>query len=182
VTNERKTEIACLQNAKEERLEHTEQQFKENYLAKRAELSEFSQKILPETSKTEYSAYRYRTQMENLLNSLLQMNGDLFLENALRNPLRFPDQETTNTVISVLKRIQKHKEIDCKPNSFYAILLMDGDSLGSHMSEVEKQKEISTALERFTRSVPEIVYQHNGFLLYAGGDDVLAWLPLELAR
>lgn len=181
VKNERETEIACLQDAKEKRLDHAEQQFKENYLTKRAELGEFSQKILPETSKAEYSVYR--TQMENLLNSLLQMNGDLFLETALRNPLRFPNQDQTKPVISVLKRIQKqlqkNKAIDCKPNPFYAILLMDGDSLGSHMSDVEKQKEISTALKQFTCSVPDIVYQHNGFLIYAGGDDVLAWLPLE---
>lgn len=62
---------------------------------------------------------------------------------------------------------------------FYAILLMDGDSLGSHMSKEANQKPISTALNDFTGGVPAIVENHNGFLIYAGGDDVLALLPME---
>lgn len=172
VTNERKTEIACLQNAKEERLEHAEQQFKENYLAKRAELSEFSQKILPETSKAEYSAYR--TQMGNLLDSLLQMNGDLFLENALRNPLRFPSQDQTQAaVIFALRQLQKRTEIDCKPNPFYAILLMDGDSLGSHMSAPDKQTKNSQALERFTRAVPDMYINTTAFCFTL--EEMMCW-------
>ncbi|TGO03159.1 hypothetical protein PN36_11705 [Candidatus Thiomargarita nelsonii] len=62
---------------------------------------------------------------------------------------------------------------------FYAILLMDGDSLGKHLTDTKAATKISDALENFTRRVPELVSRHNGFLVYAGGDDVLAILPLE---
>ena len=41
---------------------------------------------------------------------------------------------------------------------------------------------ISEALNRFAiRIVPEIVTQHNGVVIYAGGDDLLAALPLNTA-
>ena len=62
---------------------------------------------------------------------------------------------------------------------FYAILMMDGDSLGSKMSSKENQQPISEALEKFINEVPNVVYDHSGFLIYAGGDDVLAILPVE---
>ncbi|KKO48086.1 hypothetical protein VT06_13305 [Arsukibacterium sp. MJ3] len=67
------------------------------------------------------------------------------------------------------------------PSPYYALLLMDGDSLGSQMSDPKKQVGISAALNSFTRQVPAIVQQHDGFLVYAGGDDVLALLPLDTA-
>ncbi|MGL6260384.1 type III-B CRISPR-associated protein Cas10/Cmr2 [Vibrio sp. WXL210] len=67
------------------------------------------------------------------------------------------------------------------PSPFYALLIMDGDSLGAQMSEGYKQEGISNALNQFTQQVQEIVKQHNGFLIYAGGDDVLALLPMEFA-
>lgn len=84
----------------------------------------------------------------------------------------------------LLKSVQRHlHRIEAKaghrPSDFYAILLMDGDSLGSQMSDGRKQTGISNALNRFTRDVPEIVRQHSGFLVYAGGDDVLALLSVD---
>lgn len=80
-------------------------------------------------------------------------------------------------VLRCLKRVQGIS--DKKPSPYYAVLLMDGDSLGSQMSDPEKQEPISKALNDFTAKVPEVVRQHSGFLVYAGGDDVLALLPLE---
>lgn len=74
------------------------------------------------------------------------------------------------------------KELDDKaPSPFYAILLMDGDELGKQMSDGSKQEAISKALNEFTKNVPSIIKEHSGFLIYAGGDDVLAILPLEEA-
>ena len=67
------------------------------------------------------------------------------------------------------------------PSPFYALLIMDGDSLGAQMGDPDKQAGISEALNTFTNKVPNIVSLHNGFLNYAGGDDVLAMLPMEYA-
>lgn len=43
----------------------------------------------------------------------------------------------------------------------------------------DRQEDISKALAEFTQAVPDIVMQCNGKLIYAGGDDVLALLPLD---
>jgi len=65
------------------------------------------------------------------------------------------------------------------PSPYYAILLMDGDSLGKQMGHEARQPIISHALNKFTKNVSEIVQAHDGFLVYAGGDDVLALLSLD---
>lgn len=68
---------------------------------------------------------------------------------------------------------------DFEPSPYYAILLMDGDSLGKQMSHEARQTIISKALDNFTQQAQEIVRNNDGFLIYAGGDDVLALLSLD---
>ena len=66
------------------------------------------------------------------------------------------------------------------PPAFYALLLADGDRLGKLVSELGGAV-VSNALAAFTGSVPGIVEQHRGVTVYAGGDDVLAMLPVQEA-
>lgn len=66
-----------------------------------------------------------------------------------------------------------------EPSPYYAILLMDGDSLGKQMSHEDRQPIISAALDEFTQQAQKIVRDNDGFLIYAGGDDVLALLSLD---
>ncbi len=68
---------------------------------------------------------------------------------------------------------------DFEPSPYYAILLMDGDSLGKQMSHEKRQPVISQALDDFTQQAEKIVHENDGFLIYAGGDDVLALLSLD---
>jgi CRISPR-associated protein Cmr2 len=112
---------------------------------------------------------------------LLSLDGSLFFDHVQDNPAAYGYDAAK---VSVLKReLVKFRdrlpERAAAPSPFYAILMMDGDSLGSHMADKSKQQAISRALEKFTSAVPECVEQHNGYLIYAGGDDVLAMLPLE---
>ena len=67
-----------------------------------------------------------------------------------------------------------------RPSIYYALLLADGDRLGE-LLQVYRDNEVSEALSRFSRSVPEIVRRHSGVVVYAGGDDVLAMLPITMA-
>jgi len=107
---------------------------------------------------------------------LTALDGRVFFESALQNDSSKPDKKVAaQNMLKALKALDLNRQ----PVPFYAILLMDGDSLGKHMSDTEKQPKISAALEKFTQQVPQTVYEHNGFLVYAGGDDVLAILPLE---
>lgn len=62
------------------------------------------------------------------------------------------------------------------PPSFYALLLADGDRLGTLAGTLGKQR-VGEALARFTQKIPNIVKKHGGQTIYAGGDDVLAMHP-----
>jgi len=115
-------------------------------------------------------AQGYAKKMGKNPSRLKALDGRVFFQEALQNE---KDEAAAEEMLNALKAL------DSKPAPFYAILLMDGDSLGKHMSDTNKQTKISDALENFTRRVPGLVYSHNGFLVYAGGDDVLAILPLE---
>lgn len=70
------------------------------------------------------------------------------------------------------------------PTPYYAFLLADGDRMGRALDQLASQgleahRRLSSALEQFTRSCRDIVSDHAGSLIYAGGDDVLALLPLH---
>ena len=70
------------------------------------------------------------------------------------------------------------------PGTYYAFLLADGDSMGKAIDhEAEKgpdrHQELSQKLATFSESVRSIVEHHGGWLIYAGGDDVLAFMPLH---
>lgn len=65
-----------------------------------------------------------------------------------------------------------------------AILAMDGDRLSRVLADQPNLKgRLSTTLATFSRGVPERVEDANmlGRVIYAGGDDVLAFLPVDTA-
>lgn len=67
------------------------------------------------------------------------------------------------------------------PAKYYALLLADGDRLGKLVGELGGRK-VGRALADFTGSVQSIVAEdHDGVTVYAGGDDVMAMLPLPTA-
>ena len=118
------------------------------------------------------------------------LNGNLFLETALANPratplsggnesgIDDPDSNTRKRLIEALRKLVKTVGGPAKP--YYALLLMDGDRLGKLLRENEDQA-ISKSLAKFVQHVPKIVQGHNGVTVYAGGDDVLALLPITQA-
>jgi CRISPR-associated protein Cmr2 len=71
------------------------------------------------------------------------------------------------------------QEVGSAP-AYYALLLADGDHLGKLVHRLGSE-HVGRALSTFTARVPEIVREHNGVTVYAGGDDVLAMLPVSSA-
>ena len=67
------------------------------------------------------------------------------------------------------------------PVPFYALLLMDGDSMGRLLAQLASPQDLSGCLGQFAAGVDEIVSGCGGRTVYAGGDDVLALLPAEAA-
>jgi len=106
---------------------------------------------------------------------ILKLDGTVLFDTLLENRNIFPSKERAEIAKKALRPLYKENV----PSPFYAILMMDGDHLGVQMSDPKKQQPISEALQRFTGEVDEVVDAFSGFLVYAGGDDVLAILPLE---
>ncbi len=72
--------------------------------------------------------------------------------------------------------------VNKKPIPYYAILQADGDRMGELLdkeSTKEMHQKISKRLSSFAENAGEIVSKYRGSLIYAGGDDVLAMLPLH---
>lgn len=114
------------------------------------------------------------------------LNGEVLFDFYLINNPHWDraDKDTKadlrNETLQLLKQVREKAKLE-PVSPFYAILFMDGDSLGAQMSDGNKQDHITYGLSCFTRKVESIVEQHCGFLIYAGGDDVLALFPLECA-
>ena len=64
------------------------------------------------------------------------------------------------------------------PPTFHAVILADGDRLGALVGKLEGES-VSRALAEFTDAAPRIVDWHDGVAVYAGGDDVLAMIPVS---
>jgi CRISPR-associated protein Cmr2 len=115
--------------------------------------------------------------------AISDFRGDVFFPDAIKNEKDFP----INANIKRTDLIEKLKDLTdaagFKPTPFYALLVMDGDNMGKLLSRYsDKQTAISTALADFADSVlGTIEDRHNGKLIYAGGDDVMALLPLNTA-
>ena len=74
------------------------------------------------------------------------------------------------------------KAVGARASEFYAMLLMDGDSIGARLGECPNV--VKDGLASFTDSVKSYFGKpnpSNGVLIYAGGDDVMAVVPLDTA-
>lgn len=71
-----------------------------------------------------------------------------------------------------------------QPCSYGVMLLADGDRMGELLDKattVEQHKEITEALSIFAGQVTSIMREYRGHCIYAGGDDVLGFVPLNQA-
>ncbi len=75
---------------------------------------------------------------------------------------------------------------DARPSPYYTILCADGDFMGKTIDKqavgdkgLDQHRSISEKLDTFARDVRIIVEKSKGVLIYAGGDDVLALVPLH---
>jgi CRISPR-associated protein Cmr2 len=68
------------------------------------------------------------------------------------------------------------------PCAYGVLLLADGDRMGELLDQAKDQhqhQQITRALSAFAAGVADIVRQYSGHAIYAGGDDVLAFVPLN---
>lgn len=115
-----------------------------------------------------------------LFSKTSHLDGHVFFASTLDNRNLYADQTLAQRTKTALLALQKATGVGA-PSPFYAVLLMDGDSLGKQLQQPGLAQIISGCLKAFTAGVAEIVERHSGFLVYAGGDDVLALLPVDFA-
>lgn len=110
------------------------------------------------------------------LRKFISLDGNCFFKNTLDNDALWSKPEDTEGIRQDLKNMLKNQEV----SPFYAFLLMDGDRMGALLKNYPNdQKKISLALNTFSHQVVNVIKAHNGITIYAGGDDVLAFLPLD---
>jgi CRISPR-associated protein Cmr2 len=110
-------------------------------------------------------------------------DGHLLFEERLRE--FFTDEGDLKEAEIALRDFLKDAFDNKKPKPYYALLHADGDRMGEAIDAQDtkdKHKAISKCLSEFAATVRKIVEEeHRGSLVYAGGDDVLAFLPLHEA-
>ncbi len=126
---------------------------------------------------------------DNTLKHFLSMDGDFLYEEA------FQDAALRNYVqsdkISVAHRDETLKALRClykqagqRPSDYLAILSMDGDQMGQAVENLQDEGDhhkLSGTLAGFARDTVRPAIEGTnalGRLIYAGGDDLLAMLPV----
>lgn len=69
-----------------------------------------------------------------------------------------------------------------EPSPYLGVLIADGDRMGqalSNLTSPDQHRQFSEALSGFAAAARQVVDHHHGILVYAGGDDVLAFLPVD---
>ncbi len=112
--------------------------------------------------------------LSQLPGALLHRSG---IENARPDELAGNDGDPEATRGNLLQAYKTLAEMAGEPSAFYALLLMDGDRVGALLRSQESK--ITEGLASFSSKVDATIRQHGGNTIYAGGDDVLALLPLE---
>jgi len=130
----------------------------------------------PNERNNELRCLQHISQGQPQFKELVALDGEVFFADQLQSKDLLSDRQQQNRLVRALS---KFRQGGPQPSPFFSVLLMDGDSLGSQMGDPNKQKTLTQALLQFTANVQAQVNAHNGFLIYAGGDDVLAMLPVE---
>ncbi|MDD5333027.1 MAG: type III-B CRISPR-associated protein Cas10/Cmr2 [Rhodoferax sp.] len=68
------------------------------------------------------------------------------------------------------------------PDPYLAVLLADGDRMGEVLSACKtpaQHRALSATLNEFTKEARKIVKVHHGVCVFAGGEDVLAFAPID---
>ena len=110
-------------------------------------------------------------------NALASASGDDHEQRALRNLQQCIDRISREQTTS-------GGQVGA-PIPYAAVLKADGDRMGALLSRADnadRARDVSRALHGFASNVRRIVREYRGHAIYAGGDDVLALLPLAQAR
>jgi CRISPR-associated protein Cmr2 len=89
-----------------------------------------------------------------------------------------------------VERFAREAGLGAEPDPYLAVLVADGDRMGKALDEIarlasdnplKRHGTFSLELARFAGRAADIVRARRGVLVYSGGDDVLAFVPVDQA-
>lgn len=86
------------------------------------------------------------------------------------------------SALDAISRAAKKQGLPGEPNPYLGVLVADGDRMGAALSTLtspDEHRKFSRALSGFAGEAARIVREHQGVLVYSGGDDVLAFVPVD---
>lgn len=132
---------------------------------------------------------------DDVRKKLLTFDGDLFYVETFtekRLSEEYPEADATlaEFVVDSLRAVFRAVRSDDPaqhvqpPSKYFAALMMDGDHMGAYYGKMPEHeaRAMSGQMSQFARKqAKEVVENYFGRLVYAGGDDVLALVPLDTA-
>ncbi|MGH7773908.1 MAG: type III-B CRISPR-associated protein Cas10/Cmr2 [Candidatus Binatia bacterium] len=92
------------------------------------------------------------------------------------------DRKTVQRIKKLLAGLQKGDSGYGEPEPYLAIIHADGDRMSKALAvidDVVEHRKFSRQLARFAGRSRDIVKKYHGCLVYSGGDDVLAFAPVD---
>jgi CRISPR-associated protein Cmr2 len=84
---------------------------------------------------------------------------------------------------ALLNALEEFKSLGLgQPKPYLGILVADGDHIGQLLSQLkqsEEHRDFSRALAGFSEKAKDAIVKHRGVCVFAGGDDVLAFVPVD---
>lgn len=110
-----------------------------------------------------------------------EQDGALIYESRVTDwiPTSREQQELRKKLNDILAKYTGNK---FSPNPYYALMLADGDNMGKTIDaqiDDAAHRKLSQKLSQFAEVVPQIIRKYQGVPIYAGGDDILTYLPLH---
>lgn len=144
----------------------------------------------------------YIKKLTTLLDQLIEIepaaawkyDGDLLYVESLTQAALDDNYILTENSGQIQQRIQDavgallhlYRAVGERPNIYYAVLALDGDSMGAHVDQIldgnnphAAHSEFSGKLAEFGARAKEIIETRHASPVYIGGDDVLALVPLR---
>ncbi|MEJ5237886.1 type III-B CRISPR-associated protein Cas10/Cmr2 [Limisphaera sp. VF-2] len=111
-----------------------------------------------------------------------KLSGNFLNRSALLNErsTRLQSEASRPELAEKLRRLEQASQD--RAGNFYAVLVMDGDSMGRLLRQ-ESPERLTAGLSAFATKAPALLEQEtlSGVCVYSGGDDLLALLPVDSA-
>lgn len=127
----------------------------------------------------------YPSRLKSLMDSK-KSSSDKPKIRSYENQLSPEDHKKLDKIKILVDRLQKKDDGGLglgEPDPYLAILIADGDRMGKAISDITSapdHRKLSRNLAKFAGDARTIVEEdHRGCLVFSGGDDVIAFLPVD---